>query len=78
MLWVGLQCVIVVFPEHTHLLFGSKNNLCFSAFLFLSAVILSCSVELSMIFITSGSVHPSLEYHSWCLLTSVITIFGCY
>ena len=21
-LWVGLQCVIVVFPDHTHLLFG--------------------------------------------------------
>ena len=21
MLWVGLQCVIVVFPDHTHLLF---------------------------------------------------------
>ena len=20
--WVGLQCVIVVFPDHTHLLFG--------------------------------------------------------
>ena len=20
-LWVGLQCVIVIFPEHTHLLF---------------------------------------------------------
>ena len=25
---VGLQCVIVVFPDHTHLLFGSKENLC--------------------------------------------------
>ena len=24
--WVGLQCVIVVFPDHTHLLFvGSLN-----------------------------------------------------
>ena len=22
MLWVGLQCVIVVFPDHTHLLFA--------------------------------------------------------
>ena len=22
--WVGLQCVIVVFPDHTHLIFG-KN-----------------------------------------------------
>ena len=21
--WVGLQCVIVVFPDHTYLLFGS-------------------------------------------------------
>ena len=24
-LWVGLQCVIVVFPDHTHLLFGFNN-----------------------------------------------------
>ena len=25
--WVGLQCVIVVFPDHTHLLFyGLKNK----------------------------------------------------
>ena len=64
-LWAGLQCVTVVFPDHTHLLFGSKNNLRFSAFLFLSAVILSCSVELSMIF-SSEPVHPSLEYHPWC------------
>ena len=23
--WVGLQCVIVVFPDHTHLLFGIKG-----------------------------------------------------
>ena len=22
--WVGLQCVIVVFPDHTHLLFGQN------------------------------------------------------
>ena len=22
--WFGLQCVIVVFPDHTHLLFASK------------------------------------------------------
>ena len=22
--WVGLQCVIVVFPDHTHLLFHTK------------------------------------------------------
>ena len=24
--WVGLQCVIVVSPDHTHLLFWSKSN----------------------------------------------------
>ena len=24
-LWVGLQCVIVVFPDHTHLLFYYEN-----------------------------------------------------
>ena len=24
--WVGLQCVIVVFPDHTHLLFHWKGN----------------------------------------------------
>ena len=24
--WVGLQCVFVVFPDHTHLLFGQENN----------------------------------------------------
>ena len=23
--WIGLQCVIVVFPDHTHLLFGTKR-----------------------------------------------------
>ena len=23
--WVGLQCVIVVFPDHTHLLFDWQN-----------------------------------------------------
>ena len=23
--WVGLQCVIVVFPDHTHLLLGRFN-----------------------------------------------------
>ena len=30
-LWVGLQCVIVVFPDHTHLLFfktRTKTKLC--------------------------------------------------
>ena len=25
--WVGLQCVIVVFPDHAHLLFGLKTLL---------------------------------------------------
>ena len=25
--WVGLQCVIVVFPDHTHLLFKRKSLL---------------------------------------------------
>ena len=24
--WVGLQCVIVVFPDHTHLLFDSESR----------------------------------------------------
>ena len=24
--WVGLQCVIVVFPDHTHLLFGRHGT----------------------------------------------------
>ena len=24
--WVGLQCVIVVFPDHTHLLFGKPSK----------------------------------------------------
>ena len=29
MLWVGLQCVIVVFPDHTHLLseYGPESSL---------------------------------------------------
>ena len=27
MLWVGLQCVIVAFPGHTHLLFGEEQTL---------------------------------------------------
>ena len=26
MLWVGLQCVIVVFPDHTHLLFPYSST----------------------------------------------------
>ena len=26
-LWVGLQCVIVVFPDHTHLLFATHKML---------------------------------------------------
>ena len=25
--WVGLQCVIVVFPDHTHLLFYDTDSL---------------------------------------------------
>ena len=25
--WVGMQCVIVVFPDHTHLLFVNNNDL---------------------------------------------------
>ena len=25
-LWVGLQCVIVAFPGHTHLLFGRNKD----------------------------------------------------
>ena len=25
--WVGLQCVIVVFPDHSHLLFLNKLNM---------------------------------------------------
>ena len=25
--WVGLQCMIVVFPDHTHLLFVNNNDL---------------------------------------------------
>ena len=24
--WVGLQCVIVVFPDHTHVLFDTKRR----------------------------------------------------
>ena len=28
--WVGLQCVIVVFPDHTHLLFGNVGSTKFS------------------------------------------------
>ena len=33
--WVGLQCVIVVFPDHTHLLFKIGSLCLFSvAFLF--------------------------------------------
>ena len=24
--WVGLQCVIVVFPDHTHLLFNTNSS----------------------------------------------------
>ena len=28
MLWLGLQCVIVVFPDHTHLLFRSVVRDC--------------------------------------------------
>ena len=27
MSWVGLQCVIVVFPDHTHLLFDKITTL---------------------------------------------------
>ena len=26
--WVGLQCVIVVFPDHTHLLLDERFSLC--------------------------------------------------
>ena len=26
--WVGLQCVIVVFPDHTYLVFGTSVSLC--------------------------------------------------
>ena len=29
--WVGLQCVIVVFPDHTHLLFGIDQWASFEA-----------------------------------------------
>ena len=25
--WVGLQCVVVVFPDHTHLLFGTLDTM---------------------------------------------------
>ena len=25
--WVGLQCVIVVFPDYTHLLFDESKNI---------------------------------------------------
>ena len=35
-LWVGLQCVIVVFLDHTHLLYGTYLGVCmwmFSAYL---------------------------------------------
>ena len=24
--WIGLQCVIVIFPDHTHLLFGTQRR----------------------------------------------------
>ena len=41
--WVGLQCVIVVFPDHTHLLFGQLNKL---SLLFASAPVHSKAVVL--------------------------------
>ena len=28
--WVGLQCVIVIFPDHTHLLYGADEHLFYS------------------------------------------------
>ena len=39
--WLGLQCVIVVFPDHTHLHFGTKRNLADLIFLpwFISALL---------------------------------------
>ena len=40
--WVGLQCVIVVFPDHTHLLFGFKTLLqqCISEPVFYDGVVI--------------------------------------
>ena len=41
---VGLQCVIVVFPDHTHLL--SERVGCFTLFVFLVVCNCYCSVAL--------------------------------
>ena len=30
--WVGLRCVIVVFPDHTHLLYNSSTCTCFRSY----------------------------------------------
>ena len=40
--WVGPQCMIVVFPDHTHLLFYVLLSpyLCFIAFLYLNLYVL--------------------------------------
>ena len=44
---VGLQYVIVVFPDHTHLLFdGKERACCFTLFVFLVSCGSYCSVVL--------------------------------
>ena len=58
--WVGMQCVIVVFPDHTHLLFLQSsrswllNSICRAAlFVFLCFTVLWCrfgTMGLSVIF----------------------------
>ena len=32
--WVGMQCVVVVFPDHTHLLFGLVDMINYLVILF--------------------------------------------
>ena len=64
MTWVGLQCVIVIFPDHTHLLFNKLTD-CELRIVFESVSKTCChgNCKLSAILLSSSSKHgiPEIE-----------------
>ena len=68
--WVGLQCAVVVFPVHTHLLFGFLRILMFSCWLWLllhSILVLTYSVLIFVLLSLFCYIHAFCMYCIYAL-----------
>ena len=66
--WLGLQCVIVVYPDHTHLLFGSHDSFVSTYNMMAILIFLFCFVLIFYVPVNNFSVTPTrlpwLNYRS--------------